>query len=165
MTTEWTPELVKAALVDAFEIDYDTGGRVGPKMYGSAMPEYLVDSKDLWWQRESGSNKVGRMRAKVQRRSVEISRMEIVLLGHRDRNGRDLPNWLGGYLRDMDGPRNCLEAHAVNSAFWNIRGKQFDAKRFCKRVGWSYWTFRSRRDRGAAIIAHHLNELGLQPWR
>lgn len=105
------------------------------------------------------------MRAKVQRRSIEISRMEIVLLGHRDQRGRDLPNWLGGYLRDMEGPRNCLEAHAVNSAFWNIRGKRFDAKRFCKRVNWSYWTYRSRRDRGAAIIAHHLNEMAFLPWR
>ena len=44
--TEWTADHVKAALVDAFEIDYDTGGRVGPKMYGSAMPEYLPDSRD-----------------------------------------------------------------------------------------------------------------------
>ncbi len=162
--TEWTADHVKAALVDAFEIDYDTGGRVGPKMYGSAMPEYLPDSRDLWWQVSSGSNRVGRMRAKVQRRSIKISRMEIVLLGHKDRNGNHIPNWLGGYLRDLSGPRNCLEAHAVNSAYWNLRGKSFDAKRFCKRVGWSYSTYRSRRDRGAAIIAFHLNELGMPTW-
>lgn len=162
---EWTPELVKAALVDAFECDYDIGGRVGPKMYGTAMPDYLPDSRDMWWQLSSGSNKVGRMRAKVQRRSVEISRMEIILLGHRDMTGKDFPNWLGGYLRGMEGPRNCLEAHAVNSAYWNVRGKSFDAKRFCKRIGWNYHTYRSRRDRGAAIIAVRLNEIGLQPWR
>lgn len=163
--TEWTLELVKAALVDAFECDYDIGGRVGPKMYGTAMPDYLPDSRDMWWQLSSGSNKVGRMRAKVQRRSVEISRMEIILLGHRDMTGKDFPNWLGGYLRGMEGPRNCLEAHAVNSAYWNVRGKSFDAKRFCKRIGWNYHTYRSRRDRGAAIIAVRLNEIGLQPWR
>lgn len=163
--TEWTKDLVKAALVDAFEIDYDTGGRVGPKMFGSAMPDYLADSKDIWWQRESGSNKVGRMRAKVQRRSIEISRMEIILLGHDDNKGGHMPNWLGGFLMGLDGPRNCLEAHAVNSAFWNLKGKDFDAKRFCKRVGWSYWTYRSRRDRGAEIIALKLNEAGIGVWR
>lgn len=164
MTEQWTKELVKAALVDAFEVDYDTGGRVGPKMYGTAMPDYLVDSKDLWWQRESGSNTVGRMRAKIQRRSVEITRMEIVLLGHRDPQAGDRPNWLGGLLQGLDGPRRCLEAHAVNSAFWSLRGKSFDAKRFCRRVGWSYSTYRSRRDRGAEIIAFKLNEIGLRPW-
>lgn len=164
MTEQWTPELVKAALVDAFEVDYDTGGRVGPKMYGTAMPDYLVDLKDLWWQRESGSNTVGRMRAKIQRRSAEISRMEIVLLGHRDPQAGDRPNWLGGLLQGLDGPRRCLEAHAVNSAFWNLRGKSFDAKRFCNRIGWNYRTYRSRRDRGAEIIAFKLNEIGLQPW-
>lgn len=162
--TEWTKDLVKAALVDAFECDYDTGGRVGPKMYGSSMPDYLVDSKDIWWQRESGSNKVGRMRAKIPRRSIEISRMEIVLLGHQDGGGRHVPNWLGGFLRDLEGPRNCLEAHAVNSAFWNLRGKEFNAKRFCKKTGWSYFTYRSRRDRGAEIIALQLNEAGIKPW-
>ncbi len=161
----WTPELVKAALVDAFECDYDSGGRVGPKAFGSSMPEYLVSQGDLWWQRSSGSNTVGRMRVRIPRRAVEISRMEIVLLGHRDRDGADQPNWLGGLLGRNDGARNCLTIHAVNTAKWNLRQKDFNAKRFCQQIGLSYWTYRSRRDRGAEIIAEKLNEIGLRPWR
>lgn len=164
MSEQWDAGLVKAALVEAFECDYDTGGRVGPKMFGSAMPDYLPDDKDMWWQRGSGSNTVGRMRARLQRRSIDITRMEIALLGHCGRNGKHIPNWLGGLLSGQDGPKNCLEAHAINSAFWNLKGKDFDAKRFCKKVGWNYHTFRSRRDRGADIIAHKLNELGIEVW-
>lgn len=153
---EWDGALVKAALVEAYECEYDVGGRVGPRAEGTTMPQVsgpLGDDDD-----EGGPRK------RFGRKPHEITRMEIVLYGWKDKAGRDNPAWMR-FLADLPGPRLCLEIHSEWTAFWNLRDKDFNAKLYCQRKGLNYRTYRSRRDRGAEVIAFRLNEVGLQPWR
>ncbi|WP_420408665.1 hypothetical protein [Hoeflea sp.] len=157
MSGEWDGASVKRALINALETMYATSGRVAPKSFGSAMPEYRVDAVDLWEQRRAETNSVGRMTARVQRTAREVTRMEIVLLGHTHK-GKHVENWLSGFLKDQDGMRNCLVAWAT----WEVFNK--NSKKECRKRGWAYSTFRSRRDRGAEVIAHHLNRLGIESW-
>lgn len=157
MSSEWDGAMVKRALINAFETMYATSSRVAPNGYGSSMPEYRVDAADLWEQRRAETNSVGRMGARIQRTAREVSQMEIVLLGH-TRNGKHIENWLSGFLADNDGMRNCLVAWAE----WEVFNRKDKVE--CRNRGWAYSTFRSRRDRGAEVIAHHLNRLGIEPW-
>jgi hypothetical protein len=158
--TEWTADIVKNEMVLAFEVLFDTTGRVGPRGHTSNWPEYLqqVTTSDNAEQQLAGTNSVGRMRARVQRSAREISNMEKVLLGHRNKDGRNLPAWPIGFLQDSDGMRRCL----VSWCIWEVRG--WHAKKECKRRGWSYTTFRRLRDRAAEIIAFRLNEEGVDLW-
>jgi hypothetical protein len=39
--TEWTADIVKNEMVSAFEVLFDTTGRVGPRGHTSNWPEYL----------------------------------------------------------------------------------------------------------------------------
>lgn len=158
--TEWTAAIVKVELKAAFEVLFDTTGRVGPGGHKSNWPEYLqqVTQSDNAEQQLSGTNAVGRMRARVQRSAREISNMEKVLLGHKGKDGKLHPAWPIGFLKDSDGMRRCL----VSWCIWEVRG--WHAKKECQRRGWSYTTFRRRRDRGAEIIAFNLNEAGIELW-
>jgi hypothetical protein len=103
--TEWTAAIVKVELKAAFEILFDTTGRVGPGGHKSNWPEYLqqVTQSDNAEQQLSGTNAVGRMRARVQRSAREISNMEKVLLGHKGKDGKLHPAWPIGFLKDSDG--------------------------------------------------------------
>jgi len=159
--TEWTAEFVKNEMASAFAVLFDTTGRVGPRGHTSNWPEYLqqITTSDNAEQQLAGTNTVGRMRARVQRSAREISNMEKVLLGHRSKDGRHLPAWPIGFLQDSDGMRRCL----IASCIWKSRGLL--AKKECKRRGWSYTTFRRRRDRAAEIIAFRLNEAQIEVWR
>lgn len=175
----WTPQAVKAALVDAFECDFLTGGRIGPKQFGSSMPDYspteidyfviervdLEETGGVHWRemtRDRDSETVRHRRLSA----AQISRMEFVLLGGKDENGIYRKSWLAEFLQGVDGhgPRNCIEVHGIRTAFWNLREKQFNAKRLCKRIGWNYHTYMSRRDRAAEIMAWKLNDNGIGSW-
>jgi hypothetical protein len=45
-----------------------------------------------------------------------------------------------------------------------LRGKELKENRLCKRMRWSYSTYRDRRDVGAAIITWKLNQSGVDCW-
>lgn len=68
----WTPDRVLNELVDAFDVlrDMPVKGQAG---YSSAWTSYLYEEKEIWDQRREGTNTVGRMQARVQRRASEIS--------------------------------------------------------------------------------------------
>jgi len=175
----WTGSSVKLALIEAFAINAITGGRIGPKQYGSAMPEYVMTEVDLFvMEREDlqdeehgGTSGVhfGKMKAahrsKVIRRrqlsAQQISNMETVLLGRGKHKA-----WLSGYLNEKAQfqPRQCIEAYSLQTARFELVGKEFKENRFCKKVGWSYSTYRSRRDRAADIVSFRLNDDGVQAW-
>lgn len=177
--TLWTPQSVKAALVDAFECDFLTGGRIGPKAFGSSMPEYsptevdyfviervdLEETGGVHWREMTRARDAEIVR---QRRlsAAQISRMEFVLLGGKDERGVHRKSWLAEFLQGVDGhgPKNCIEVHGIRTAFWNLREKQFNAKRLCKRIGWNYHTYMSRRDRAAEIVSWKLNDARIPSW-
>lgn len=162
----WCGDTVKSALVDAYAIMRATAGRVGPKAGGNGMPAYLQEDVSDSSDNDDEPRKDDDDGRKPRRlfRPEEIARMEIVMLGHTDRAGTDHMMWIGGILPGDVGPRNCLEAYAVQSSFWALKGKRFNEKRFCRRVGWNYNTYISRRDRGAEILAHKLNAAGVSCW-
>jgi hypothetical protein len=175
MNEIWTPRDVKAALIQAFEVDYLVGGRVGPKAYGNNMPTPFIEELDyktlefLDAREEARGGTAGQhfARMKAERRAAiaakrkvtarQVSQMEMVLLG-----AKGQPSWLAGMLKGLDGARNCLTAHSVQSAFWGLRGKEFRQKQFCKRVGWSVDTFTDRRDTGASVLSFRLNKIGIE---
>jgi len=177
--TLWTPQAVKAALVDAFECDFITGGRIGPKQFGSSMPDYnptetdyfviervdLEETGGVHW-REMTRDRDAEVIRQRRLSAAQISRMEFVLLGGKDEHGVYRKSWLAEFLQGVDGhgPRNCIEVHGIRTAFWNLREKQFNAKRLCKRIGWNYHTYMSRRDRAAEIMAWKLNDNGIGSW-
>lgn len=47
----WTEPLVKARLLEAQTVFRTASGRIGPKQYGTAMPDPLKDAMDIWWER------------------------------------------------------------------------------------------------------------------
>lgn len=159
----WDAALVKSAFVHAFECDFDIGGRWKPKGFGMAMPATIDDEAARWWESDSLLDEDKQPRARRRRSPSDISHMEIVLLGFTGADGKHHPNWVM-LLVDMIGPRNCLLAHAVETAKSNIRGGRFDAKGFCKRKGWNYYTYRYRRDAAADFLAGYLNRSGVPAW-
>lgn len=175
----WTGTTVKMALIEAFAINSITGGRIGPKEYGSAMPDtwlspvdlFVIEREDLQDEEHGGtrgqhfermkSAQRGKIIRKRQISAQQVSQMETVLLGR----GKHKP-WLSGYLNDRNQfqPRQCIEAYSVQSARFELVGREFKENRFCKKVGWSYSTYRSRRDRAADIVSFRLNDDGVMAW-
>lgn len=161
---EWDKKLVMTTMIRAFEVLYDTTGRVGPKAPGGAWPEYRYSQADMAEQMIAGTNSVGRMRARIRRNSHEIAAMDNVLIGFRDPDGGEHKSWMAEFLADKDGYRNCLGIHVTETAMAEIHSRKFSAKRYCKRIGWAYSTYRRRRDDGAQIIAGKLNLMGVVVW-
>lgn len=161
----WTPEAVIAELILAFEVLADTGGSIGPKGFASLWPEYKIESADLWEQMRSGSNTVGRMNVRRQYRASEISRAERVLYGTKLPNGREIKGWIAEFLNKQGGARRCLMAHVLGTIQADRHGRTFKASQWCRRHRVAESTFRSRRDRGAAIIAVKLNEARNSNWQ
>ncbi len=177
MTQHWTSNGVKAALIEAFTIDRLIGGRFGPKMYGSAMPSYIHDDDDLrrieFQDRlspEKGGTSGDHWRDMQNQRRVDIGRsrqfsprqisqMEAVLFGT-----KDVPAWIHGILAEDWEKADYLEAYSIQSAMWKLRGGELKENRLCKRMGWSYQTYRSNRDEGAEIITFKLNSRGVGCW-
>jgi len=148
---DWTPRAVKAEMILAFEVLFDTTGPVGPDWFKNNWPEYRVEFADEVSQRAQGTHKQT-TRVRVQRSARQISIMEAVLLGSKGR-----PNW-GAYCRDQPAALRALVAWC----FWEINGRHTEVE--CQRRGWAYSTFRRRRDMAAEIIAAKLNASGAREW-
>lgn len=152
----WTAKMVKDAMVHAFEVLIETTGQVGPDWFKNNWPEYRVEFQDEVGQHQQGTaRQQGRVR--VQRSAREISRMEMVLLGGKARDGQPVPNW-GLHLNHLPAARRAL----VTWCFWEIFNRHTEVE--CERRGWAYSTFRRRRDQGAAEIAARLNQQGVDAW-
>jgi hypothetical protein len=155
----WTAKLVKEALVEAYEVLSDTTGRVGPRSVKAYWPDYQIDGADFTIQSIAGTNTVGRMRVRRQRTMREIGRMEIVLLGSKGPQGQDIPAWLNGTVAQYERPRKCLMAWVM------CKHHGVTEKGLCERAGWPLATFKRHKDYAAGVIAHNLNQAGVEPWR
>ncbi len=146
MTDEiWDGKRVIARMVDAYKILYDTTGRVGPSSFGQMLNE---------------TNTIGRMRARVQRTSKEVTLMDHVFTGFRYAD-RQYGPWLREFLEHRPGMRKCVAMHVIGQGEAELRNMSFNAKRMCRSAGLAYSTFRGRRNDGARIIAARLNQLGI----
>lgn len=75
----WTPELVQARLVEAFDTLGRSVGRVGPKAFGSNWPDIYREQKDLWDIDASANHAKERNTVRVPPSAVLISRAEEAL--------------------------------------------------------------------------------------
>lgn len=137
----WTVKLVKEALVDAFRLLRHTAGRVGPGGLKAFWPEYF----------EAGDYPPEKTKTSPFRRSMTISRMEMVLFGWKDQNGIERDAWLRGPLLAAPDLKMKLEQWV----FAELRGEA--DQELCERRHWAPATFKRHRDRAAGIIAHRLN--------
>lgn len=152
----WTPKLVKDALVEAYQVLSDTVGRVGPARMKAYWPEYHVDWGDLLAQAENGVKP--RNRVYRRRSSLDIERMEMALLGWKDRDGANHPAWLNGALLHYERPRKCLIAWVMAQHYGVTEVA------LCERLKWSRATFKRHKDFGAGVVAGSLNQIGVLPW-
>ncbi|WP_378952155.1 hypothetical protein [Mesorhizobium sp. ANAO-SY3R2] len=155
--TKWTSKLVRYEMAKAYQVLFDTTGGIGPDTIKSSWPDYRYSTADIAEQRIAKTNGKGRMRAKVPRTAREIYRMEIILAGATV-NGLHRPAWATAYLNGDKALRRAL----VEWCMWELYG--WDTEAECRRRGWAYSTFRSRRDKAAGIIADALNTAGVPTW-
>lgn len=161
---EWTGPRVKQELVAAFECSYDVMGHVAPAQFGNSWPSYIVEETDLWHQRLSGTNTIGRMRARIQRKAREVSSMTAVLVGMKLPGGRQTKPWLAEFLRPASWEFRCLERFAIDKAECNLRDVRYSMQKSADRARCPKNTFKSRVDRAAEMIAAKLNEMGVRAW-
>jgi len=145
----WTPAMVKAALLDAYRVLGRVGGRYGPAGMKVMWPEFHNAPGD--WPAD-----VPKLHRTATRR--EMARMEMVVLGWRDDDGRDHASWLAGPLLSVPEYRDKLVAwlHA------ELRGENLED--LCRRKLWVRSTFVRHVTRAAGMIADRLNRAGLEPW-
>ena len=148
----WTYKLVKDALVDAFRMLRRTGGRVGPAAVRAAWPTYRMDQADFVEQAIAGTLKDSSSSAPVDRTRMTVTRMEMVLCGWKDEDGREHPAWLAG-IPDTE-LREKLEAWV----FAELRGTA--TTDLCVRKGWALATFKRHRDRAAGCKPRRPERLG-----
>lgn len=154
----WTPPLVKAALVDAYRMIRRVGGRVGPAHIKAAWPEYRLDQADFAEQVLAGTLKHLREPRSPYRTAMTVTRMEHILLGWKDDEGREHPAWMAGPLLDLPREREKL----LQWVDAEIRGEAFTA--LCERRHWPLATAKRHRDTAAGLIAHRLNAAQVEVW-
>lgn len=154
----WTPKLVRDALVDAYRMLQRVGGKVGPAHLKAYWPEYQIDQADFVEQSLAQTLKQQRQPASYRTR-MNVTRMEMVLTGWRDEDGREQAPWMGGPLLALPDLRRVLRTWI----FSELRGEPF--KELCAKRGWVYTTHLTWRDRAAGIIAQRLNAAKMEVWR
>ena len=151
--TAWDAKSVRDALADAYRVLYASGGRVGHKPIKAAWPSYQLEPIDIAEQRLAGNINYGRMKAIIKPNAIEISRMEIVLLGA---NG--MGPWLNGAVTAYPDHRYVLIAAVEGQA------KRYSGRDVARWLGMPEATFRLHRDFAASIIAKQLNRAGVPAW-
>lgn len=144
----WTVKLVKEALVDAFRLLRHTAGKVGPGGLKAYWPEYF----------EAGDYPPEQTKTSPHRTRMSIARMEMVLFGWTDADGRKQAAWLRGPLEAMPDLREKLDAW-IKAELNGTADSDV-----CERRKWALATFKRHRDRAAMMIAHRLNRLGVEIW-
>lgn len=139
--TDWTAKSVRVALADAYRVLSATGGRVGHKRLKTAWPAHASDYPEPKTPMRRPS-------------SIEISRMEIVLLG-----SSQMGPWLNGAIMGYPEHRDLL----ITSSMW--QALRYSGREIADKLGMPESTYRSQRDFAAGIIARQLNNAGVKPWR
>ena len=152
MLDQWTAEDVRKALAEAYRVLNACEGRVGHKKLKAAWPEHAVEWEDLLAQVQHKTMRKT-MPPKLRPTSIQIQRMETVLLG----TSRS-PAWLNGKVRAYPTGRKMLIASVMASAH------RYSGRQVCEAFRWAEATFRWQRDRAAAIIAAELNAAGIEVW-
>src|SRR3569832_2023224 len=125
MMAGWTPTLVKAAMVHAFEVRLGTTRQVGPDWFKNDWPEHQVEFSDEASQHQDSTARTT-SRVRVQRTVRHISRMDKVLIGDRGQ-----PNW-GRYVEGEPAASRAL----VTWCFWKFAARRTEVE--CNRCGWAY---------------------------
>ena len=149
----WDAKSVRMALVEAFRVLHAVEGRVGHKRLKAAWPEYMLEPIDIAEQRLAGNIHKGRLKALIKPTSLQISRMETVLLG-----SGDTPGWLNGAVRAYPEHRWVLIADVQGQA------KRYSGREIARWLGMPEATFRLQRNFAADIIARQLNRVGVSRW-
>ena len=141
----WLPKRVKLVLVDAYRMNERVTRRPHPAGMRAAWPETF----------EPGDYPPERTRTSPYATDMTITRMERVLFGWTDDDGRAQLGWLQGLPPEAAEPRQKLEAWVKAS----IRGES--STLLCERKGWSLATFKRHRDTAAGLVAQRLNMIRL----
>lgn len=152
MTDQWTAEDVRKALAEAYRVLSASGGRVGHKRLKAAWPDHAVEWEDMLAQVEHKTMRKT-MLPRLRPTSIQIHRMEIVLIGERER-----PAWLNGMVRSYPTGRKMLMAGAMGAAH------RYSGRQICEAFRWVESTFRWQRDKAADMVAAELNEYGIERW-
>lgn len=137
----WSREMVKERLSSAIGIVHRTAGRVGPRGFGSSMPNYLYTDRDLWYQEEQEA--LERAKGDYRRRRVPPATTHEIALAE------EALEWPVRYVTNPD-MRDALHLWMLSVA---IR-KPF--KRVLERRGIVQITGHKRRDRAVALIVYGL---------
>jgi hypothetical protein len=144
----WVPRRVKLVLVDAYRMCERITRRPHPAQMRAAWPQTF----------EPGDYPPEKTRTSPYATDMTITRMERILYGWTDEDGRLQFGWMQGLPTEAAEQRHKLEAWVKAS----IRGES--TTMLCERKGWSLATFKRHRDTGAGIIAQRLNGIGVAVW-
>jgi hypothetical protein len=137
----WVPKRVKLVLVDAYRMNERITRRPHPAGMRAAWPETF----------EYGDYPPEKTKTSPYATDMTVTRMERILFGWKDEDGRQHLGWLQGLPAESVEPRAKLEAWVKA----NIRGES--DMLLCARKGWALATFKRHRDTGAGLIARRLN--------
>jgi len=155
----WDVKRVKEALVDAFLVYERIGGRVGPAGMKSSWTPFAADYLDIWEQRRTGSNEIGRG-ARVQVTALRLRRAQRVIEGA---DGVMAP-WLRGPLDSYPELKQHLTMWVLREVH-KERGRQpITIEEMCRRRGLKLSTFNRHVKDGAYLIAMRLNRAAVEVW-
>lgn len=159
----WTEKRVREALVQAFITVERSVGRVGPRAPRSGWTHFALDPADIWEQRRTGSNEIGR-KARPQITAKAIQRAELVLEGGRLPGGVRLEPWLSGMLAVYPKLRTQLEVWVLHELGKEFGWTRRSIKELCEACGWARSSFDRNISTAASVVAHRLNLAGLDIW-
>lgn len=157
--TLWDVKRVKEALVDAFLVYERIGGRVGPAGMKSSWTPFAADHLDIWEQRRTGSNELGRG-AKVQVTALKLRRAQHVVEG----SGGLMAPWLRGPMDSYPQLKEHLTMWVLREVHKERGRDPITIEQMCRRRGIKLSTFNRHVKDGAYIIAQRLNRAGVEVW-
>ena len=154
----WDRKRVKEALVDAFLVYERMTGRVGPSGMKSAWTPYAADMNDIWEQRRTGSNEVGRA-PRLQLTSRRIANAQLVVEG-----GEGMAPWLRGPLESYPLLQQHLKIWVMREVHKEMGRDPITVEQMCKRRGIRLSTFNRHVKDAAYMIADRLNRAEIEIW-
>jgi hypothetical protein len=139
----WTTSLVDERLGLAMEIELRSGGRLGPRQYGSVMPTPRRDLGDLVAAAENGS---------LRHLLSKMLRYRVVYSGEDIRRANEAITWVAEYLADERDREIPLFVNA--GALW--RATHYRIQRACTEYGLERSTFYRKRKLGLERIVEGL---------
>jgi hypothetical protein len=146
----WTEELVEARIEEAFRVLFRaSGGTVGPRMFGNAMPVPVREMSDLIAQ--AGNKSLRRVMKRMLRNDGPPSGDEV-------RRMDEALGWAMSYLRE-DHPD--WAAFVNFGGFWKAQGAKVTRK--CEEIGVTRQQFYRDRKEGIRRILEGLKRDGRAP--